>query len=424
MKKKHIYLVIALTSLSLVGMLFFQTYWVSRAINLQKEQFNHRVALALNNVNQQLGIAKSDEGRAVQESEQIGNTFNLQVERSVDRSRLNKVLKSELGHQQIELDYEYGILSCNSGDMLMKTEQSQVQEIKDSRYQCSYMYGQKGCFNLAVYFPTLEEHIYQEAGTIIALPFLIILVFIGCFAYTIHVIMKQKKLSEIKTDFINNMTHELKTPISTISLASEVLKEPEISGNSEKSLLYANVIYNENLRLKGQVEKVLQMAQLDKGKLDLKFKKTDVHEVLQNAVHTIKLQLEECKGSIQSSFEAAHSIVTADDLHITNIICNLLDNAIKYSHDEPMIRVYSRNELRGVVVGVEDHGRGISKESQKQIFDQFYRVPTGDVHNVKGFGLGLHYVKVMVEAHGGKLWVKSELNKGSRFEFYLPHEQA
>jgi two-component system phosphate regulon sensor histidine kinase PhoR len=225
----------------------------------------------------------------------------------------------------------------------------------------------------------------------------------------------------MKTDFVNNMTHELKTPISTISLASEMLRDPKVTGDSQRIQKYAGVIHDENKRLGSQVEKVLQMAVIDRGEHKLKLSYLNLHDLIHRAVDKMALQVEEHKGILKTDFAARFPEAQVDESHFTNIVINLLDNAIKYSNEIPDITVSTRDQDGGVLISVADKGIGISKDAQKRVFEKFYRVPTGNVHNVKGFGLGLSYVKAMVEAHAGTVKLKSELNKGTTFEVFIPH---
>jgi two-component system phosphate regulon sensor histidine kinase PhoR len=251
----------------------------------------------------------------------------------------------------------------------------------------------------------------------------LILLIIWMFSYTIATIFKQKKLSEIKNDFINNMTHEFKTPISTISLACEVLGDTTVEKSPQKLSNYVKVIKDENKRLGLLVENVLQTAVLDKGELKLKLKSLDVHEIIEDVLNNSYVQIENKKAEIEIEFDAIESIVSADRVHLSNIIYNLLDNALKYSTDNPKITIFTKSDNKGVYISVKDNGMGINKENQKRIFDKLYRVPTGNIHNVKGFGLGLSYVKAIIEKHGGSIFVESALGVGSTFTCFFPFKQ-
>lgn len=227
----------------------------------------------------------------------------------------------------------------------------------------------------------------------------------------------------MKTDFINNMTHEFKTPIATISLAADSIQSPMISGNKDKVNRFAGIIKQENKRMLEQVEKVLQMAKFDRENLNLKLTKVDIHAVIKLAVSNISLQVAQKAGTVESILKADKYIIEADENHISNIIHNLLDNANKYTPNKPNIKVYTIDRAESLEIVVEDNGIGLSKEARKHVFEKFYRVHTGNLHDVKGFGLGLSYVKALVTAHSGTVNVKSELGKGSNFILNFPYSQ-
>jgi len=274
---------------------------------------------------------------------------------------------------------------------------------------------------LTVFFPQKSSIIWGAVLMPLMAAILFTAIVISCFAYTIQVIFTQKKLSEMKTDFVNNMTHEFKTPIATISLAVDSITSPMILSKQDKVKRFAGIIKQENKRMLAQVEKVLQMALLDKKDFKLNLDFVDLHEVIEQAVTNSHLQAEKKGGFVTSKLQATQSRIEGDLTHISNIIHNLLDNANKYSREIPEIMVSTRDVPSGIEVVVKDNGIGLSKEARKNIFDKFYRVHTGNVHDVKGFGLGLTYVKTMMTAHKGQIDVKSELGKGSSFILTFPH---
>jgi two-component system phosphate regulon sensor histidine kinase PhoR len=250
----------------------------------------------------------------------------------------------------------------------------------------------------------------------------VLLIVILFFGYTLFVILKQKRLSEIQKDFINNMTHEFKTPISTIAVSTEVLKDPNIINQPERLLNYTTIIETENTRLKQQVERVLQMARLDRDDLGLKKEIVDVHQIIQDAIKNTSTALHERQGKISCELTATRHTFSADKLHLTNVLYNLIDNAIKYCKTSPQIVIRTKDSNKYLLLEVEDNGIGISAENQKRVFQKFFRVSTGNVHDVKGFGIGLNYVKSIIEAHKGNIRLESDLGKGCTFKISIPFQ--
>ncbi|QHL86528.1 hypothetical protein GU926_03355 [Nibribacter ruber] len=273
---------------------------------------------------------------------------------------------------------------------------------------------------LTLDFPHREAFVWQSLLLPTSISVLFTLVILITFSFTLYTILRQKKLSEIKNDFINNMTHEFKTPIATISLALDALVNPKVRKEEAKVDFYARIIKDENKRMHQQVEKVLQTAQMERNDLQLALQETDVHALIQKTIEPFQLHIAQRQGQLDLKLDATHPVIQADPEHLANMIANLLDNANKYSPEAPRIVIQTAMVANGVHITVEDQGLGMSREAQKRVFDKFYRVPTGNVHNVKGFGLGLSYVKTMAEAHAGNIHVRSELGKGSHFTLWLP----
>jgi two-component system, OmpR family, phosphate regulon sensor histidine kinase PhoR len=323
----------------------------------------------------------------------------------------------------IGLDFQYAVRSANQGqDRFILGSPDYNPSRKREYYSLLFPHdfdGQQPNY-LYVYFPKRTGYLLRATGFTIIPTIILTALLIGIFAYAILVIFKQKKLSMIKNDFINNMTHELKTPISTISLASQMLEDGSITNTPKTIEHISRIINQESKRLSFQVEKVLQMAVFNEGRLKLKFKEFDVNNTLQTVVNNFELRIKNKNGILHSDFSAEDPIVKGDEVHITNVVFNLLDNAVKYSNGEPEITVSTASKNDHVVISVRDNGIGIAKEHHMQIFDRFYRVPTGNVHDVKGFGLGLSYVKKIVDLHNGKIKVDSALNKGTKFSILLP----
>ncbi len=323
----------------------------------------------------------------------------------------------------IDLEYKYAVRSANQGqDSFILGSPDYNPSRKKEYYSLLFPYdfnGQQPNY-LYVYFPNRTGYLLRATGFTIIPTIILTGLLVAIFAYAIMVIFRQKKLSMIKNDFINNMTHELKTPISTISLASQMLEDGSITNTPKTIEHISKVINQESKRLSFQVEKVLQMAVFNEGRLKLKFKEFDVNSTLQTVVHNFELRIKNKNGILHADLNAEDSVVKGDEVHLTNVVFNLLDNAVKYSNGQPEITISTFSKNDHVVIAVKDNGIGIAKEYHTQIFDRFYRVPTGNVHDVKGFGLGLSYVKKIVEMHNGKIKVDSAVNKGTKFSILLP----
>ncbi|EAY26482.1 sensor protein RprX [Microscilla marina ATCC 23134] len=274
---------------------------------------------------------------------------------------------------------------------------------------------------LLVDFPAENTFVIKQMWTVLASAFVFIALIIFCFTFAVNTILKQKKMSDMTKDFINNMTHEFKTPIATVSLACQAMQDPDIQQLPGQVNRYMGMIKEENDRLGQQVEKVLQIARLDREDFKLNISEVDVHQSIAKAVRNIQIQVEKRGGMLHTALNAEQACIYADEIHLTNMIINLLDNANKYSPDHPEITIETQSNERGIRVMISDKGQGISKEVINKVFDKFYRVPTGNIHDVKGFGLGLSYVKTMVDAHQGEIQVKSEPAKGSTFTLFFPY---
>ncbi len=346
---------------------------------------------------------------------------------------LDQSLKEELKNRGIDLPFQYGVYSkARSSFIIMNGHYVVVENtphlttsgfksLYNSPYRVAlYPKDIESPGYLAIYFPDRSQLVLGPVWKSLVLSIVFTGIILFCFWYTIQVIYRQKKLSEMKTDFINNMTHEFKTPIATISLATDSITSPMVIHEPERIKRFAEIIRQENRRMNSQVERVLQIAQLDRNEIQLRMSEVNLHELIQQAVRNFSLQIEKRNGTIHLDLQAQHPTVQGDATHLANVIHNLLDNANKYSPEQPEITIRTRDLPRAVAVTIEDNGVGISKEARKHIFDKFYRVHTGNLHDVKGFGLGLSYVKAIVEAHKGSVEVRSEVGKGSAFTVSLP----
>jgi two-component system, OmpR family, phosphate regulon sensor histidine kinase PhoR len=361
---------------------------------------------------------------------QIFNMTNIEEyyddrKQKLDTLLLDSLLKSELHKSKITARYHYYITSRFPGSGHYADIET-VERISDSLGVAHYKINLAPASSfiepeyLVVFFPTQDHDVFKQMWPFLITSVVVISIMIFSFYYIMLSNLKQKKLSVIKNDFISNMTHEFKTPISTISLASEMLGDASIAQTPEKQQRYLQMIRDENKRLSVLVESILQTSILDKGEFKLKLSEVDVHDIINTAINNTQLQISQRKGSVSTLLKAQKFKLQADRVHLTNIIFNLIDNAIKYSKDIPEISISTFNTAEGIMIQVKDNGIGISKENQRKIFDKFYRVPTGNVHNVKGFGLGLSYVLAVVLKHNGTISVNSEVGKGSTFNVHLP----
>lgn len=352
----------------------------------------------------------------------FSNRFSFQFSGEESIGVLDSLLNTELKSQGIKTEYDFAVYNPAYNALVAEKTGKNTQSLLQSPYQFN-LFPNDIFINpefLLMYFPQQKRYIVSQINTMLATSSLFILVIISSFAFTIFTVIRQKKLSVMKNDFINNMTHELKTPISTISLACQALKDQEINKSEDLYQSYIRMIDEENQRLGLMTEKVLQTAIIEKGKLRLNRTGLDAHDLINEAVRKISLQVEAKHGKITTNLKADYSFIEADKVHLTNVFVNLLDNANKYSPTTPQIEVSTENTSRGILVHIKDHGIGISRANQKKIFDNLYRVSTGNIHDVKGFGLGLSYVKAIVEKHGGYISLESELKKGSRFSIFIP----
>jgi len=350
------------------------------------------------------------------------NRSSIPINKRIDPDYLKHLLNTELRNSGITLNYQYAVESQISGKSTVLMGSDGFDPSHATKYRKLLFQNDinvKPNF-LTVYFPEQRGFLIQSTGFLVIPSILLTFIIIGIFAITLHIILRQKKVSLIKNDFINNMTHELKTPISTISLASQMLKDTSVTHTPKTIEHVSGVIFDESKRLSYQVEKVLQMAVFNEGRLKLKMAEINLNDVAGSVASNFQIRVSSQNGVLHTNFAAQRPIVKGDEVHITNVLFNLLDNAVKYSTENPEIELSTENKNGWVVVAVKDNGIGIPREHQKQIFERFYRVPTGNVHNVKGFGLGLSYVKRIVDVHNGQIKVDSASGKGTRFRIYLP----
>ena len=473
-------------ALALVSLVFLQVYWVSDIFQLRRQDFESTVRIALSDIalkleNQsdaELGATSirlkgiDDDNMLVSDNtgglnllpvtqdslvrngmedrlqhsgvsnpeilsqsglldDLLGGAFTLDVyqpiQERIDTNVLDSMIRSELETHGIRTHYLFGVFDRNQQpEILTSHSSSQVSTLIDDGYTVRLFPGDKVASPsyLSIYFPEQEKYLLSSMWIMLFATAALLVVVMLLFSYSLSTMYKQKKLSDMKSDFINNMTHELKTPISTISLACEALKDPDMVKNQGASGGYVDMIRQENRRLGILVENVLRTSVFEQGKVILNRKRTDVHGLISQVIANMQIQARQRKGTIIANLDAADPIVMVDALHLSNIIYNLLDNALKYCDREPQIEVSTASNHQSFKLIVKDNGIGIARNHQTRVFDKLFRVPTGNIHNVKGFGLGLSYVKNVIEMHEGAVDVQSEPGKGSIFTVTIPNQHA
>lgn len=444
MKRFRINAVIILGVISLSSILLVQLLWVRKTIEIQStsiaiqqksdslnlKEFSEQTSLALKNVLNIISSAIEDSSDQYGAIKQLNvNQFKVDIIQELDPYYLETLLKKALYNQNIHEDFTFGIYDCFTNqltfsklykftdDSLYTLVNNDIIGLDSARLKLK----NDGHY-FTVFFPNVQNKLPQN--TVFLSPWIyistIVFLVLIFFGFSLATIIKQKRLSEVITDFINNMTHELKTPIATISLSSEMIMRLDLDDDLEKAKKYAGIIFKENKRLETQVERVLNISTLDTENTTLNKKLLDFHELLAEVKDTFDFNQLANGGKILIENNASVFTIQADPIHITNVVYNLLDNAVKYCTTKPVISITTKNERNHLVIEIKDNGIGIRKEDLKMIFNKFYRVSTGNIHDIKGFGLGLFYVKLIINEHNGSIDVKSKLGEGSTFTIKLP----
>ena len=470
MKKRMIVFAIVMLPIALTGLMAIQGYWIYNTYKIKQANFlkivyesansvimtlekkdimerlqqpelsgkNQSAVAAMDSINQIL-LREMQRINTRKDLEVFFNKFFIAREMMEDRmfkmderfSRkktdivlLDSLLRDEFKQRNLNTEWQCGIYNPFSQELTVRDESIQQEALKDPKLSFHYeLFPDDQNAHpdfLLIYFPHEKQYIAGQVLPLVLISIIFVIIIILSFIYTLFMYFRQGKLSELKTDFINNMTHEFKTPVSTISLACEALNDKDIKKSDELLQTYINIIKEENKRLGLMAERILQSAKLEKGDLVLHKEEVDIHDLLNEAIRNIGIQVEIKDGQIIKDFHALRSQVEVDRMHMVNVVQNLLDNANKYTPLRPQIVVATRDSANGLVFSIQDNGIGISKGDQKKIFEKLYRVPEGNIHNFKGFGLGLSYVKSVVESHGGSVKLESELKKGTKMEVFIP----
>jgi two-component system phosphate regulon sensor histidine kinase PhoR len=447
--KKIFPIIFVLITLSLIGSIYIQINWILAMLENKREDLYRKVVLAIDNVTQELVQQRSlSTGKTLRLKPSVpwraSDPFTMELMRvplvaeryTADEiyDRLRKAFdKRGLKNTRFEFSISSDLNTADLSNPGIFELQSRnfMKEIQDTTNKQFFFQPIQAPENVdgssilpdetfVVVIPDFKNIVLGEMKAMIGGAIFFTLVIIAAFYVTVNALIRQKKLSEIKNDFINNMTHEFKTPLATISLAVDALRNEKVVHDREKSDYFTGIIKEENKRMNKQVETILQASLLDRQEQQLNRKRLHAHSIIQEAMENFQLQLEGKGGRSELQLNAKCDWIEADEVHLMNIITNLIDNAVKYSKESPLIRIVTHSTTKNMVIRIEDNGIGMSKETMRRIFEKFYRAHTGNLHNVKGFGLGLSYVKTIVEAHGGKIKVESVVGKGTNFTMEFP----
>ncbi len=416
MTLKRTYIFIAISSIALLAVLIIQVSWILQSAQIKEKLFNEKANMVLSRTTEALRADNETCKKIEACAENEGASASALSLGQDENRKIDSLFSYYMKFYNIHIDYTFEIRKpgpVNAKEAIGLTNYTYNKPLEDAS-------GNNG-IDLKLILPEKKQFILAEMGTLFITSVILILVVLLLFWRTIISLMKEKKLSEHTTDFLNNMTHEFKTPLTNIALAGKMIIKDSNIKQEDKIKHYSEIILEENEKLRLQVEQVLSMTALERGEIPVQKAELDFHELINNSLKHIRIQVENTKGSLVLDLQADRYLVIGDKTHLTNALCNLIDNAIKYSYEKPEIIIQTFNVYGNLIISVSDKGLGIEKEYQKKIFDKFFRVPTGNVHDVKGFGLGLAYIKRIVELHNGNIELQSEKGKGTTFTITLPY---
>ena len=420
MKDRAIKWVILAGSMAILSILAFQVYWISQNYQIRDEAMDQQIQISLRKVAEIL----SEYNYSQLPAEDLilrrsTNYYVVNVNDHIDANLLEFYLRNALIQAKLDLDFEYAIYDCER-DQMVYGDYCSVDELPAAEPSGDLPSYDQFTYYFGVRFPQLRSMIFSQMNITLVLSSLLLITLLF-FAYALYVILSQKRYTDLQKDFINNMTHEFKTPISSISIAAKTLMDSEIVRQDERLKKYAEIMHSQAVRLDNQVEKVLDLARLEGYQSKLKLEDIDMHDLLNQIKNNLMSKFQNAGGSIKFEDFAQNPKVKADLLHLTNVLYNLLDNSFKYADHKPEVVLSTRNNKQKFYLSIKDSGIGMDKAEQQRAFEKFYRVPTGNVHNAKGFGLGLYYVKRIAGLHGWDIVLKSEKGKGTEFIFEIPN---
>jgi len=420
------WVVVSLIALAFVGLIFVQLRLLWIGVLLEMNRFDREIYQVLQSLQREI----PEDEKLLQNLNTItseSSKYNLDNQDSLHQKverELRQLLDEQFNHRGITARFSFAIISSNGERIFLRSGDFRYRKDQNERYRIALnpafntFFPYNSYFHL--YINNLFPYLLQQLAYLIIPSLLFLLILVGCFVYLLRATMRLQRLDTIKNDFINNLTHELKTPVFSISLITRMLRESFSQKNYDKLATYLPLLNQENEKLKGHIDKVLELASMESSRHHLQQEPVDLHELLQEVLERFSTKVTLQKGMLEHQLSANQYTVRGDGVHLANAIQNLLENALKYNKRQPHIRVKTTNEGDFIKISVQDNGIGIASDHQKAIFDKFYRIPSGDVHQVKGFGLGLHYVRHIVKAHGGRIGLHSQPDKGSVFEVFLP----
>lgn len=422
--KKSLPYIFSLIAISLIGLVYLQVVWINNAISVQEIKYKNEILNSLYEIRNDLIIRTT---KALGRNPATLNYDDTHVQDYIaskidylNSDQVKESINNHLKNNNIELDFEFALIQNQLGFPVLISQSYGFDFTADLNTMPQISIDRENKIILFIKLSEPRNYVVKRASWLITTSIVLTLMIFASFIIIIYILFKQKKVGEIKSDFINNMTHEFKTPLATISLAVDALNTDKIQGNTEKLKYFTSIIKEETQRLNKQVQKILEAAKMERDNIELNLQPLRIHPFINNAVKASEINIAEKNGKISTQLLAKNDLIEGDEVHISNIIYNLIDNAIKYSKENLEIKIITHSTRTNIIIKVEDNGIGMTKETMSHVFEKFYRAHTGNVHNVKGFGLGLSYVQTVVSAHKGKIKVESTLGKGSTFIVELP----
>lgn len=423
MKLNRTYVFIGISSVALLALLILQVNWIMQTAQIKEEFFSEKANMVLTKTAGSLALSK-EACRKIESTIKVDSASELSAKLSEDEAhKIDSLLSYYMRIYNFHIEYSFKVVKPNpfiSKNVFALSNLEAIDKTVCFKKGLEEVANENG-LELILILPDKKQFIMAEMGTMFVTSVILILIVLVMFWRTVLSLLKEKKISEHTADFLNNMTHEFKTPLTNIALAGKMIIKDSTIKQEDKIKHYSGIILEENEKLRLQVEQVLSMTALERGEIPLYKTELDFHQLINDCLKQISIQIENKQGELNLMLDAESFMVNGDKVHLANALCNLIDNAIKYSGEKPDLLIQTYNNTQNLIISITDKGIGIEKEYHKKVFDKYFRVPTGDVHNVKGFGLGLAYIKKIIELHKGTIELESEKEKGTTFTITLAH---